>query len=196
MSGCHFWIAVSHHCLPEAQSSGEWLVKRELEKGLTWPHSPDLSSTCSGTTPTSNMEMEKITKHFTDRYLTCQPSLESLLCPPAQAPVPWVTSRKTREHPCPCAQQLWVPQGGTPLITCPIYSPPWLQPSPQHPYKSHHHRATELDFNLCQQQVYGAVGWALPLFGFPGHSLALPPAQQEERADKREFSASILPPWE
>lgn len=105
-------------------ASGEWLVKRELEKGLTWPHSPDLSSTCSGTTPTSNMEMEKITKHFTDRYLTCQPSLESLLSPPAQAPVPWVTSRKTREHPCPeCTTAL----GATGRD--PAHHLPYLQPS-------------------------------------------------------------------
>lgn len=44
-------------------------------------------------------------------------------------------------------------------ITCPVYNPPWLQLSPRHPYKSHHHHcATELDFNLCQQQVC-AAGW-------------------------------------
>lgn len=167
MSGCHFWIAVSHHCLPEAQSSGEWLVKRGLEKDLTWPHTPDLCSTCSGTTPNTNMEMEKNHKALYREIITL-PALPWVLAFSSSSGCNSMGEEagKQENTHVPSARQPWVPQGGTPLITCPIYSPPWLQLSPLHPYKSHHHHATELDFNLCQQQV----GRALPLFGFPGHS--------------------------
>lgn len=104
----------------------------------------------------------------------CQPSLESLLSPPAQAPVPGVDKEENKRTHMSQAHKSSVchTEGSTlnhhtALITCRVYSSPWLQLSPQHPYKSHHHCATELDFNLCQQQVYGAGWLGIAAFWFP-----------------------------
>lgn len=125
MSGCHFWIAVSHHCLPEAQSSGDCLVKRGLEKGLTWPHTPDLSSACSGTTPHSNMEMEKNHKALY-RQIFNLPAFPWVPCFLLQLRLQfhgW-TSRKTREHTGPKCTAALCATGRDPT-----HHPPYLQPS-------------------------------------------------------------------
>lgn len=179
MSGCHFWFAVSHHCLPEAQSSGKWLVNRGLEEGLTWPHTLDLSSTSSGTTANSCIEMKKkkITKHFIDRYFICQPSLESLLSPPAQAPVPGVnkTGKQENTH-VPSSQQLCATQRDSPC-TSTQHSSPALStalPGSSYPHSIPTNPTTTVPqgwtLTCASSRFMEQAGWASLLFGFPGHS--------------------------
>lgn len=156
MSGCHFWVAVSHPCLPEAQSFGKWLMKRGLEEGLTWPHTPDLSSACSGATPNSSIEMEKNHKALYRQIFNplAFPWILAFSSSSGSSSMGEQTGKQ--EHMCPKCTTALCATGRDPA-----HHLPYLQPSlaPAIPTASLQippppcHGA-----GLQQQQVYG-VGW-------------------------------------
>lgn len=58
------------------------------------------------------------------------------------------------------------------LIICPIYSPPWLQLSPQQCIPTVPTTTVPQSWALpcASSRFMEQLGWASPLFGFPGHS--------------------------
>lgn len=172
MSGCHFWFAVSHYCLPEAQSSDKCLVKRGLQEGLTWPHSPDLSPACSGTTPNSSIELEKNHKKIT-ASLPLSPCFLLQLRLQFQG---W-TKRKTREHTCPRLTRALCATQRDPPWTITQHSSPALStalPGSSYPHSIPTNPTTTVPqswtLTYASSRFMEQAGWASPLFGFPGHS--------------------------
>lgn len=138
-----------------------------------------------------------------DRYLTCRPSLESLLSPPAQAPAPWV-NRKTRgEHTCPKSTTALCAPGRDP--PCTITQNSSSVPSTALPGSSCPHSNASLQFPPppCHRAGLYPVPAAGLWSSLPGHRRFLGFQATHKHCllhdmrkgqGKREFSANI--PWE